>query len=273
MVRIGTVWDRTVEVLQGRSGILAAIAILYLFVPNVVSAAIGAFLTPGIAGKLVIAIVNLAVVLLLIVGVLAITAVASDPAVDRAAADRAAWRHLGRALLVILAVVVVAAVAFGIPAVLIAASGATMNEATGQVDMSAASPGMAALGGLAGLVALAFLLWLSARLVPLLAVIVNEGLGFAAVRRSLALTRGSAAKLIGVIILFGIVVMVVLMAATMVTGTVFGLLIGSTGTVAFLVALVGAVVTAGATVLQSVFYARFYVAAREARDVVPPAVA
>ncbi|MGJ3627198.1 hypothetical protein AB5I41_10140 [Sphingomonas sp. MMS24-JH45] len=100
---------------------------------------------------------------------------------------------------------------------------------------------------------------------PLFGVVVNERRGLGALGRSFALTRGAALRLIGVLILYGIVLVVVMSAATMVVGVVARLLLGAdaAATVAFIVAIVSALVTALGSVVQSVFYAQYYVAARD----------
>lgn len=277
MVRMGLVWDRTTEVLQGRSGILARLALIYLFVPSVVSAAVSSLATPNSALAIASALISLAATVLLIAGVLAITAVASDPQVDARRAQRIAAARLLPALAAV-ALIVVAVILACVPILwLVAGSGATLNPMTGQFDMSTAASGPLGLAGLVTLAALIVGVWISVKLVPLFAVIVNERLGFAAVGRSFRLTRGSALRLLGVIILYAIVVLVALAAATSVVGLIARLLLGSDapGGVSFAVGVTSAAITAVATVVQSVFYARFYVAARErldapATDTLPP---
>ena len=110
--------------------------------------------------------------------------------------------------------------------------------------------------------------WLGAKLVPLLGVVVNERRGLGALRRSFALTRGSTLKLIGVLILYSIVLLVVLLAATSIVGLVVRLLVGADGAawVAFAIAAVTAIITAIFSIIQAVFSGQFYLAAREARD-------
>jgi hypothetical protein len=47
MVKMGDVWDRTSEVLGGRGGMLAGIAILTVFVPGVINAAYTSYAPAG----------------------------------------------------------------------------------------------------------------------------------------------------------------------------------------------------------------------------------
>lgn len=273
MVRINTVWDRTTEVLRGRATILATLAIVYVFVPSVVSAGFTSFAASRGSGSLTGAILSLAVAVLLLMGMLAITAVASNPAVDTAAAHVAARRRILPALGLMVVLGVVAALGAIPLGIALAAGGARVNSATGQLDMSAASAGSAAMGGVVGLLLLALMLWLSAKIVPLFAVIVNERRGLGAFRRSFQLTRGRALRLIGVLILLFIVTVVVMLAATSVVGVIARLLLGEDGaaTAGFIVAIVSAAVTSVVTVVQIVFYTQFYVAAVDAEGVAPAA--
>lgn len=270
-LRMGTVWDRTVDVLQGRTGILATIAALYVFLPNVVNAVVSAWAQADPSMKLVSGIVTLVTSLLLLVGLLAITSVASDPAVDRGRATSLALGRFGAALGIILLVALAAMLAFIPAGILFAGAGMRMNAA-GQPDFTQASGGMLALGSLLALVAMIAGLIVSAKLSPLLAVIVNERLGLGAIGRAWRLTRGSTARLVGVILLYAIVLLVVLAAVSSVTGIVARLLLGPDADIAVgsIVGIVGAVVTTIATVVQSVFYAQFYVAAVGVRGTAQP---
>ncbi|WP_294356286.1 hypothetical protein [uncultured Sphingomonas sp.] len=263
--RMGVVWDRTVDVLQGRSGILARLAILFLFVPGVLSAAVSSAATPGTPLAFVSSLVSIAASIILIAGVLAITAVASDPDVDAAQATRIGVERLLPALGAIALIMILLFVVMIPITLLIMHAGATFNPATGRFDLARASGSALQLAGVIGLLALIVGLWLTAKIAPLFAVIVNERRGLGAFARSFRLTRGSALRLIGVIILYGIVVIVAVMAATVVAGIAARLLLGpdAPGGVAFVTGVASSAVTALLTVVQTVFYARFYVAVRE----------
>jgi hypothetical protein len=278
MVRIGTVWDRTVDVLQGRSRILTGLAALYILLPNVLMDGFAALATPGTTAALLAGLGNLISLVALIFGVLAMTAVATDPSVGAGEAGGIARERLGPALAVLL-VILVAAVITMLPAgAALGMAGARMVPG-GRLDVTTADPGSLAGAGVLGLVTLVVALWLSARLVPLFPVVVNERHGLRAIPRAFRLSRGTALRLIGVTILYGVVLIVVAGAVTSVVGVIARLLIGGAGDpgadagVGFVVGVAGAIVTAGATVLQTVFYAQFYIAARTAagEDVLPAA--
>lgn len=265
MVRIGTVWDRTVEVFNGRTSILAAIAAPTLFLPSAASAAVTAFAPNNVALSLIATII---VGLVALWGALALTAVASDPATDRAAAYRAGSSALPKAILVVVALIVAGALIVAPAIGLLHAAGfdwAAAQRGGGQETMDAAKAGGFLLYCL---VAAIVGVWIGARLFLLYPVVLNERRGIDAFGRSFALTRGLTWKIIGVLILYAIVLVVVLLAVTSVTGLIFRLLLGggNIAIVQFLAGVVGAVVTAVFGTLQAVFAAQLYIAARDARE-------
>jgi len=271
MVRIGDVWDRTVDVLRGRAGILTGIALVTLVLPGIATGALGTIVPLSDPFVAAVPLIRFAALVVLVLGVLAMTAVASDPAVDRAQGLRIAGQRLLPALGLLIALVISAIILFIPAGALLALSGATLT--TGRtLDMSHAAPGYAVGAGLSVLLAAMLGLWFSARIVPLFGIIVNERRGLEALFYSLTLTKGSTMKLIGVLILYFIVTTVVMLAATSVVGVVARLALGgdAPGGVAFVVAVVRSLISAGATMVQSVFYARFYVAAVEREQRMAP---
>lgn len=261
-VRMGTVWDRTVDVLQGRTAILAGLAALYVLLPNAVSGLASAWAQSDMALKPVAVVISFINFALLVTGVLAITAIATDPTVDRRRATGAALARFGAAIGVIVVVLLVVALVFVPAGVLLGMAGVRMTAA-GQPDFARANGGLLALGSLYSLAALVLGLIVSAKLAPLLAVIVNERRGLGAVARAWQLTRGSTARLVGVILLYAVLLLVAMAAVSSVAGVIARLLLGADAdvTVGAIVGIASAVVTALATVVQTVFYAQFYVAA------------
>jgi hypothetical protein len=103
----------------------------------------------------------------------------------------------------------------------------------------------------------------------LVSVIAAEGGVVGALRRSFALSRGIAWKLLGVVLLFGLVVGVASIAVTSVFGTLFRFLDPSAGPFAIgsiIVAILGGLVTTAYYVIQSSFMAKVYLAATSARE-------
>jgi len=276
MVKMGTVWDRAVEVINGRTGMLASIAALTLWLPTVVRQAIGVAVvggngtaaTPPTSGTLLLLfLLSLVTAALAILGQLALIAVASDPATTRAEAFRVAATRLPLAigLSLLLALVVFALLVPGlVPVVAVLAHPGAMSQQAMATAMAGISPGSRAFMGLYILLLVAVMIWLTARLVLLNPVIVNEREGVASFARSFALTRGLTWKIIGLAILLLIVAAVVVLAVQSVTGILFRLLLGAdnAGLVALLTTAAVAVATSAITIVWTCFVAQLYVAVR-----------
>ncbi|QKS01800.1 hypothetical protein F9288_20900 [Sphingomonas sp. CL5.1] len=269
MVRIGTVWDRTTEVIAGRLGMLAWLAGLFLFAPSVLQAIMRLMAMGSASGgmRLLAGLVGLAVAVLAIWGTLAMTAMASDPAVDRHEAIAIGRRRLPAGIAVLLVVVVATFVVVIAPLAWLMAGSVDMARleqgASPSFDPSRAAAAVPVLLALC-----AFMLWLSARLLPLFAVVTNERRGLGAFARAFALTHGSTMKLIGLILLYALVAIVLLTAVTWVLGSATQIAFGDEGRMwsVLVLAIVTGIVTAGLSVLQAAFSAQFYIAARERLD-------
>jgi hypothetical protein len=264
MPRISTIWDRTTEVLAGRAGILSVIAALLLFAPAVARAVLAAAVGEE---SIFVSLWNLIALVLTIWASLSLTAVASDPAVTREGALATGVARLGPGLGVLAVAIVVAIIAF-VPGIVLLVLGGLKFLPNGKIDPASATGGAALIGMLYFFVMSLVALWVSARLVPLFAIVVNERCGLGAFRRSFELTRGSTLKLIGVMILYAIVLFVVFAAATSVVGLILRLALGSeaVATVSIGVAVIAGIITAGAAVVQNVFSAQFYVATAGERE-------
>lgn len=267
---MGSVWDRTAEVLNGRGGMLAGIAALTLFAPTVARDGVAFLLgagdpaTPPASGPAaLVGLVGIVATLVMIYGQFALIAAASDPATGRSDALRIAGRRFlpGIGLLLL----------FGLVFAVLAIPFAAILVGSG-VDLVALRSGSATLppgsGGLLALYTLVFLaiaLWLNARFALLLPVIVNERLGMGSFRRAFAVTRGMTWRIIGVLVLFVVLAGVAVLASQMVAGVVFRLILGSehVALALLLAALVVAAVTAGVTVVYTSFAAQLYVACRQ----------
>lgn len=272
MVSMGTVWDRTAEFLSDNLGTVLPVALGAMFVPAAISGSLSGLqqgAAPGLAAGLGLATLLLAIISFW--GQLAITALALDPAIGRGAASVAA-RRLPAALLVMI-VLFLAAFLLVIPVgVILALSGADLSSAA-----SGAMPQVPAAAvlwvTLYVLVLLVLALWLCARLVLLLPVIAGEKAMFGAVPRSWTLTRGSALKIVGVLILYFIVAFVAYLAATTAFGAIITLVAGrgeeGLSLSMVLTVIVGGAVSTAFTVLGTAFTAKLYLALRAAREAVP----
>jgi hypothetical protein len=268
MISMGKVWDRAMEVMAGRAAIIASIAFMLLFAPSVAQAAIDAVAgaSPGLT--FIGGLIGLVVALGALIGTLAITAVATDPAVDQRTALAIGGGRIGPMFGIGL-VLMIALFVSAMPAILLlGTSGFDVDRARAGLSQDTLDLGRFGLAMLFFLMLAAMWFWIAARLVPLVGVVVNERRGLGALRRSFALSRGSALKLIGVLILYSIVLAVVLMATTSIVGLIVRLLVGpdAPGAVGFGTGVAAAAVTAVSSVVQAVFSGQFYVAARDVRD-------
>lgn len=272
-VKIGTVWDRTTEVLSGRSGQIAAVALPTLVLPPVVNNALVLLVPPQPAVQLVAGIVAgivaVASALLAILGSLAILALATQPSTDRTEAYRQARARLLPALGVSLVVGLIALVLMAPVFIALIASHFDFAAASAAASAPARMPQLpratAMFVVLYSLALILLAIWASARLMLLTAVVLNERLGLGAIRRSIALTRGLTWKLIGVLLLFAIVFAIATFAAQAVVGLVFRLILGGDQipTAMFLAGIAGALASAALMALAYVFTAQLYVATRE----------
>ena len=263
MISMGAVWDRTAEFLSDHQGSILPIALLAIFVPAVISGNFSELqhgATPNLAATLGLG--SLALALLSFWGQLAIVALALDPAHGRAAAALAARRF--PAALLVMGVLLLAAFALLSPAlVILGTSGANFSTITTDT-MPQVPPAAATWIAVYFLVLLPVFLWLAARLIVVLPVVVGEPLAIRAIARSWRLTRGLALKIAGVIILYFVVSIVANLAATTAFGAVIYLIAGrgqdgmSLATV--LTTIVGGAVSTAFTVLGMVFATKLFVA-------------
>ena len=262
MVSMGNVWDRTVDVLRGRAGIITPIAALAILLPNVLSAGVTSFTPTSPGSALAGAAVALASVVATIWGTLAIIAIATDPATGRADAQAQASARLLPALGVVLVLGAILTLAFVPIIVALIRAGVDFTKPDTAAQMSGGAAGFILLYGL---VLMAFALWLSARIMLLNPVILNERRGLRAIPRSIELTQGLTGKLIAVLLLFSLVVLIPTLAVQAVVGVVVRLIVGQEGIAAatFAAAAAGAVVTTASSVVAAVFTAQLYVAVRE----------
>lgn len=277
-VSMATVWDRTSEVLAGRQGILATIALATLWLPAVIQQGIAAALigdasapAPGGAGG-AIRLMSLVVTIVALWGKLAVVAVASDPANGTSDAYRLALRRLplllGLALLIGVGFAVLA-----IPLAIVAAPYASSMMAYGSTAMTAPMgfipAGQRAFFALYLLALMVALSWVVVRLLALNPVVLNEREGLASYRRSFQVTHGHFWRLLGVILLFGVIIAVAGFATQAVVGVAARLLLGPAhlALAAVVTTLFTAAVGAAGNVVALVFVTQFYRQRREASAV------
>lgn len=263
MVRMGNVWDRTLEVLNGRGGMLAGVAVLTLFVPAAINAAYAAYVPAGGIPRAFGALaLTLATTVAALWGQLWIIAAAVDPSTDRAAARRQADARLMPAIGVGLLLAVVVSLAFLPTVALLAAAGVDLSAMMNGGQTAVTAPGAAGLAGLYTLVMLVVLLFLGARMLPLYAVVLRERLAVGAIARSWRLTRRHTWRIVGVLLLFLVVLLIATWAAQSVVGLIVRLILGpdARATVALIAALAGQAASTALTLIAIVFSGQLYVA-------------
>ncbi|MCP3736424.1 hypothetical protein M9979_16275 [Sphingomonas sp. RP10(2022)] len=259
---MGNVWDRTVEVLNGRGGMLAGLALLTLFVPTAIPAAFKAYATPSTATTLIGVLLLVVTTVIALWGQLAMIAASIDPATDGRAARTLATARLPAALLVAVVLAVVLTIAFLPSLALLVRAGFDWTAIAQGAQPAPTAPGAAALAGLYALVLGIVLLFVGARLLPLYAVVLDERLGLGAVARCWRLTRRHTWRLVGTILLFLIVLLIATWAAQSVVGLIARLILGgeAVASVGFIAALAGQAVSTALTLVAIVFSAQLYVA-------------
>lgn len=275
---MSAVWERTTEFLSDHFGGVAGIAALSLFMP----AAIGDILTPVRAGAgpglaLGLSALALAIGIVSLWGQLAITALAIDPPAGTADARSRATRRLGPMILVWVALVAIGVVLTLPVLAILFANGVDPMKLNQAAAVQAVPLNVAGMIGLYALVLIPAALWLAARIVILsTAVVVAERLLLGALGRSFRLTRGLALRIIGVLLLYGVMMWVTTLAVTTVVGSVLRLLLDGEGAITVASALTTVATALAATifsVIGTAFAAKLYVAARDREAPAPAAAA
>ncbi|GAA0457432.1 MULTISPECIES: hypothetical protein [Sphingomonas] len=268
MVEMEQVWDRTAAFLRARRATLVALALPALFVPAVIGGLAETAAAQDVGASAGIWMpVRLVAGLLMLWAELAILALAAGLDSPRAAFRQAGLRLpvvIGFALLVTALLLLLAMPA---AAILVAFGFDFVAAAAGE----SVTPSVAAAAWIAlyALVLIPLLLWVAARLSLLPPVILEERRGLRAIARTFTLTRGLAAKIIGMFLLYGIVSTVLTAATQYAGGTILALIFGSDdglGVASVLTLLLTTLVETALAVMLWVFTGKLYLAARERQD-------
>ncbi|MEH3039643.1 MAG: hypothetical protein PGN21_06210 [Sphingomonas paucimobilis] len=264
MAKIGTIWDRAVDFVRDHAGELMPVLLVTQFAVPALSGSLNgirADATGGMAAALgLLSLVTAAVSLWGTLYLIAFSAQPNGQEQHRVALSLAKTRFLPMIGVSIVLIAILAVLA--IPGVVLAvASGFDFTSVMNGVPPQPSE--FAKLGvALLYFFALAlFLLWVSARLLPINAVVAHERRGIGAIGRAFALTRGMTLKLIGVLILYAIVAGVAVSAAQFVVGGIFGLFTGSTTGLSPAIiagAFAVAAVSAALALYQSAFVGKLY---------------
>jgi hypothetical protein len=267
-VSMGNVWDRTTDFLGDHLSAILPVALLAIVLPSAVSTLIEPVARAGASAAIM---VNLVALILGIVGIwgqLFVVALALQPGAGRAAAMKVAGARL-LPLIGIIFILMIALFALMLPVpIALAVTGFDMRAAMINPQPTV-SPSAGWFITIYSIVLIPLVIFVAARLLLLTSVIVAERRGLGAMRRSFALTRGLVWKIIGITILYGIVVLVAMMAARTVFGSVLRIVLGGEGLITpatVLTAVVLAIVQGIFVVLASAFCAKLYMAVRDARE-------
>ena len=264
MVSVGTVWDRAVDFVRDHLGAVMPVLIATQFAAPAISgslAGVRAEASGGLAAGL--GLLSLVTTLISLWGALYLVGFAAQPTGRedrRTAMTIAKGRFLP--LIGISIVVLVVLGVLALPGVLLAvASGFDFMAIANGVTMEPSEFGKLGSALLYFLVFALFILWLSARLLPINAVVAMERRGLGVFGRAFALTRGMTWKLIGLILLYAIVAGIAVSAAQFVFGAVVALIVGDTGGLS-VAAIGGAVAVAAVSsvlaLYQSAFIGKLY---------------
>ena len=269
-VNMGNVWDRATEFLSDHLSAILPIALVAMVLPTAVSSSIAPLGKLGGMPAMLVSLASLVFSIITLWAQLAIVALVLDRAGGRGLAMQVARKRL-LPLIGILAVLLIAFFILMLPLpILLATSGFDIQAAMthSRVEIP---PTVAGYVAVYLLVLVPVMIFVSARLVLLTPVVVYEPLGLGAIRRSFVLTQGLVWKIIGMLILYGIVAGVAILATRTVFGSVLRLVLGGDGlvtTASVLTALIGAVVQTVFVVLAAAFTAKLYLAVRDARGAI-----
>ncbi|MEO5868199.1 MAG: hypothetical protein ABIS14_13265 [Sphingomonas sp.] len=270
MIDIGSVWDRTTEVLGENLSAVLPLSIAAIFIPTWISsilAPLGATASSG--ERLALYGAMLLVSVWSMWGKLTIIALSLAPDQSRSDAARTATRRLGPAIVVGLALLILCAL-LCLPVLIALAAGGFDFQAAATGQHPALPHGAtAAFIVLYGLVMAAILLATLPRLALVTPVIIAEGLVIGAIMRSVRLTGGVWLKVLGVFLLYLIVLWVSAMATMLVMGSLLRLIFGDGGPLSLASVLTSGLVAAVTTVfatLAAAFVANVYLAVRNARE-------
>ena len=264
MAKIGTIWDRAVDFVRDHLGEAMPVLLATQFAAPAISGSLNGLRAAGDTGTAaVLGIVSVVTTVISLWGALYLVAFAAQAdghEQHRVALLLARTRFLPMIGVSIVLMAILAVLA--VPGVVLAvASGFDFTSVMNGVPPQPAEIGKLGIAVLYFFALALFVIWASARLLPINAVVAHERRGIGAIGRAFALTRGMTLKLIGLLILYGIVAGVAVSAAQFVIGGVFGLLTDNSGALSPAViagAVAVAAVSAALALYQSAFIGKLY---------------
>ena len=268
MVQMSTVWDRTTAFAAGAIAAILPVALLLLFLPIAIQVALTPLL---VAQSLPVRIVVMALFWAIeLSGTLSLMALALSATPRPGDAVRAAMLRLGPTIAIFIFLLVVAGLLI-IPIHLVMA-GAGIDFASLHAGHAIGIGNMTAAGAWFilgyGLLLIIAGIWVTARLLVIEPVILVERRGIGAVMQAFRLTRGLALRIIGALILYGLVSTVAILAVQTVCGSIFVLVAPADSGLSLAAVLTSIAVAAVSTafkVIAAIFIAKLYIAVDETR--------
>lgn len=270
MVSMGTVWDRATEFLSDNLSAIFPLALFAIFLPLAISQSIQPLTAMGGSTALIALLLWVGLSIASKWGSVAIMALALDAIGGRKAAITTANRRflpiVGVSLLLLIGFFAVLLP----PVIVVGLSGFDAQAAvrSGKMELG---DGLGLFVTLYLVFLLGAFIWLAARLLLLAPTILVERRGIGAIARSFKLTRSVQWKIVGVVILFVIVMMVSVLAANFVFGSIFRLIFGGDSLVtpaSVLASTLVSIVLTAFSVLAAAFTAKLYLAVRDAREAI-----
>jgi hypothetical protein len=267
MLQIGTVWDRTTAFASSMTSAILPIALLLVFLPVSVQTALEPLLLKMSIGPRLGAMTIFWAMELL--GTLAIIVLALGATNRAGEAVRAASPRLLPAIGIFVLLGIVAGV-LALP-MIIGMKGAGIGLTAMQAGFtpSLITPGLALFVALYGIAYIIVIIWATARLLVIEPVVLAERRGIGAIMRSVRLTRGMTWKLVGVLLLYGIVASIAALAAETVFGSILRLIApddGDIGIASVITAIIVAAVSTAFKVLAAIFVGKLYLAAEDTAE-------
>ncbi|KQM66688.1 MULTISPECIES: hypothetical protein [unclassified Sphingomonas] len=264
MAKIGTIWDRAVDFVRDHLGEVMPVLLVTQFAVPAVSGSLNGLRAEASGGTAAaLGLLSALVALVSLWGALYLIAFAAQPdgqEQKRVALSLAKTRFLPMIGISIVMIVILTILA--VPGIILAvASGFDFTSVMNGVPPQPAEFAKLGTALLYFFVLVLVILWASARLLPINAVVAMERRGVGAIRRAFELTRGMTLKLIGVLILYAIVAGVAVSAAQFVVGGILGLLIGNSGAFSptiIVSSFAVAAVSAALALYQSAFVGKLY---------------
>jgi hypothetical protein len=268
-VQMSTIWDRTTAFAGSALSAVLPIALLLFVLPLTIEHACAPIIQQQ--GPLIRLTVTFVLWVVELTGTLALIVLALGATLSPGEAVRAAAARLPIAVGIMVLLGLLAALAALPIGIIMATSGVDLDalQAGNTAAVSAMAPGSTLFIALYALAYVVLLIWATARLLVVDAVILAERRGLGAILRSVRLTRGLTWRIIGVLILYAIVATVAVLAARTVFGSIFALFAGGDGAITLatiLTAIIVAIVSAGFKTVAALFIGKLYAAIVESEE-------